>query len=541
MSLDFKLDIPPRFVARSEVRLLALVLLAAIREEILAPPTRDEEGKLCFEGKKGCGFIAKGKFFEKSMRLSLQELLLEPEQKKMRSFTDSLAMIARLAAIDTSLVCWRALVEELCDGVKVQAAAYAVADKRRPPKSWQEFENWTPEGHNLHPCAKTRQGFSAADHLAYAPDFSTGVDLSWLAVDKSLLESCGLIADAFDLGSSWALPVHPWQRQNVLPKIYPKEWQQGLISDLERAPIAASISSSLRTLVPKNNSLPILKTSLGSLMTSTERSMSRHTVLQGPVYSEYLQRIWQKKPPWTKNTFIFDELGGFCWKEEVGEDKGRSRQLSLLFRARPSFDSELEVVPCSMLPQPRAGDLDSRYWKEFFARGDGPLHNFRLYCKLLIPFHLHLMQEYGIALEAHLQNCVVLWSELEPTKLGVRDWGGLRADGITLAKLAPDLYARLDPASLTLTDHVKARRKLIACLYSNHLSEAVFGLCQEFSLEETSLWAMVKEVSREALKPYLDQPLAREVLDKPWPVKSLLRLRLGVSEEDYRLQINPLA
>ncbi|HIB69053.1 MAG TPA: hypothetical protein EYO33_29200, partial [Phycisphaerales bacterium] len=90
--------------------------------------------------------------------------------------------------------------------------------------------------------------------------------------------------------------------------------------------------------------------------------------------------------------------------------------------------------------------------------------------ELLIPFHLELYLRHGLALEAHMQNCVVVWSEEGPEKLWVRDWGGLRADAEKLGRLAPDILTRLDHRSVSLSNAATAEKKLIACLYCNHLT-----------------------------------------------------------------------
>ena len=538
MTTSLKTAPSRELVARAEVRLFGLFLQAAHREAMLPQERFREEGGTLSWCSGELSLKVPGQSYAGGQRLRVSALA--EEDGRRLSFEESLAKVGALSGWSGSDKLWRAAVEEMQDGVAVQAAAYQAALERPEPSNWQTYECWTPEGHNLHPGAKTRGGFSEGDQHAYSPDFALALELPWISVDKSLLLTSGEVPELFDLGDRWALPVHPWQRREILPKVYAEEWESGAIQDLDRPKVEATLSTSLRTVAPVDPELPILKLSVGSLMTSTERSMSRHTVLQGPVFSEILRRVFERKPAWSSDVELMDELGGLCWREPDAPN-GRSRQLSLLFRRRPEIPDGWTAVPSSSLPQPCGENLDSRLWREFFSRGEGPIANFRRYCDLLIPLHLGLMTEAGIALEAHLQNCLVLWSEERPEALWVRDWGGLRADSHRIEALFPDLWPSLDPDSLTLTDGVKARRKLLANLYSNHLTEVVVGLCEEFGLAESVLWKVVKEISAVSLESAQDSELALDILQRPWPVKSLLRLRLGAEGEDYRTLTNPLS
>lgn len=528
----------PELLKKAQVRIFTLFLQAAHREGLL--PTEGFEAvrdELVWRvGNQA--LCVPGRVFSGGQRLRIDSL--PHESGEGLDFQRALRLVGELAGVDPQSRTWKALVDELSVGVEVQAAAYAAALERSEPNDWESFECWTPEGHNLHPGAKTREGFTVEDQLAYCPDFAQTLELPWISVDKSLLQASGTVPAVFDLGDRWALPVHPWQRREILPRAYQAEWADGRITDLDRPAVVAHLTTSLRTVIPREQSLPILKLSVGSLMTSTERSMSRHTVLQGPVYTQLLQRVWAGKPIWADRVSLFEETGGLCWADPEAKN-GRSRQLSLLFRERPENPQGLLPVPCSSLPQPSGPKLESNLWRELFSRGSGPLANFEEYCRLLIPLHIGLMMEAGVALEAHLQNCVMLWSEVGPQALWIRDWGGLRADSERVRDLFPDLWTQLDPTSVTLTDGASARRKLLACLYSNHLAEVVVGLAEEFDLSVRELWAIVARQSRTSLESYQGSDLAREILDEPWSVKSLLRLRLGAEGEDYRQLPNPLS
>ncbi len=506
---------------RAELRIAHLLLQAATREGLL-PVAREVGGVLEWRGEAGT-LRARGRQLALGNRLILDEPpTWNGRPLKAAGLVRSLRWLCDPAP---SSAPWDELGREMERAVEIQTAAYDAAQTRARPQSWADFEAWTPEGHNLHPGAKTRDGFSDADLRAYAPEFSDRIELPWLAVHKSLLRAAGEIPSAFHLDHEhWAVPVHPWQRKKVLTAVYPTEWQNGLIRDLDRQPLRAHLSTSLRTVHPEDPSWPILKLSVGSLMTSTERSMSRATVLNGPVYSELLDRALGEPSVWSSEVEFLRESGGLCWADSA-ERGPKARQLSLLLRPT--------------LPQPMHDQAS--LLKKLFARGEGPVANLRRYCGLLIPVHIELYQRWGVALEAHLQNCVMLWSPNQPRKLWLRDWGGLRADRVRLEERAPDLLARLHPGAVTLSNDASARRKLVACLYSNHLTEIVVGLSLAFGVEERRLWKVVHEVSQRALAAYPGSPLCKDILERPWPVKALLRMRLDPGSGDlYHQAANPL-
>jgi siderophore synthetase component len=529
---DTRLGRLEKHLPRSGQRTARLVLQAMLREGMLQECDVSWEGDTLSLRRgdtvlsvRGCLAGHGDRFFLTSLELGLE---------------DFLQRVRRLAGIEPTQA-WARLEEELREAHLTQAVAYGVAGSRPEPRHYLDFEEWTPEGHNLHPGAKTRAGFSATDQLNYAPEMSSSVKLPWLAVSKTLLEPSGIVDPMFELDEeSWALPVHPWQLEKVLPRVYGREIDSWLIRPLDREPVICRLCTSLRTVVPALESFPVLKTSVGCLMTSTDRSMSRYTVLQGPVYSEYLKRVFEKEASFGERVVALEETGGLCWRD--GSDELRSRNLSLLFRQRPPQVADGVAVPCSTLPQPTWQNSDQTYFHTFFATAKGPLSNFQLYLELMIPFHLELYLRHGLALEAHLQNCVVVWTEAGPDRLWVRDWGGLRADAARLSDLAPDLLANLDERSVSLTHAAAAEKKLISCLYCNHITEVVAGVSQAFEIPEDALWSKVAGISARVFRNHGESHLTEQILTNDWPVKCLLKMRLGLggSGDLYRMRPNPL-
>lgn len=524
------------FVSKAEARTAHLLLQAAHREGLLSECLFTASGgQLCWERGES-SLEVNGKVFSGGDRLWLD---YEAWKLPLRVFLERLRSLSGLSEGQA----WEKLCAEAEAGGAVQAAAYAVATQRSTPESYLDFEGWTPEGHNLHPGAKTRDGFSLSEQLAFAPEFASVVALPWISVERSLLNASGSVPEEFQgEDGRWVMPVHPWQLHHQIPRIYRAEWESGAVALVDRVPLVCRPCTSLRTLVPLDERYPVLKTSVGALMTSTERSMSRHTVLQGPIYNEYLLRARSADPDLFGGVKLMEEHGGLCWALE--EPASQARNLSLLFRQRPlSVQHGSVAVPCSALPQPESVEgLSRSYFAHFLARGEGVEVNFQRYLDLMIPFHLHLYLRWGIALEAHLQNCVMVWDNTGPRELWVRDWGGLRADSEVVAERAPDLFRKLHPSSVTLRDAEAAEKKLIACLFCNHLTELTYQAARSFELDESELWARVARCVRGALGEETESRLGRRILKEPWPVKCLLRMRLGEGDggDLYHLRENPL-
>lgn len=536
---DARLGRMAEFFPMAEARTAQLLLQAAHREGLLSDCRFSAEGGRLRWSRGEHALEVEGAVFIEGDRLCVNPA----------SWTLSLEgflEILRQLIHEPTTAAWDRLCDEALGGAPVLAAAYSVCAQKEAPEGYLDFEGWTPEGHNLHPGAKTRDGFSFAEQFEFAPEFAEVVSLPWLRVDRSLLIASGEVPEQFlSSDEGWMVPVHPWQLRHLVPKIYTREWEQGAIALADRQPLICRPCTSLRTLVPLDESYPVLKTSVGALMTSTERSMSRHTVLQGPIYNEYLLRAREQDPELFASVRLLEEHGGLCWHEDIADP--RARNLSLLFRQRPPRTASGEVaVPCSALPQPVAlGAANGRprsYFAEFLGRGASLEESFQRYLDLLITFHLKLYLDWGIALEAHLQNCVVVWDERGPKELWVRDWGGLRADGEVIAAKAPDLFSHLIPSSVTLRDSETAEKKLIACLCCNHLTELVYHTVRFFDVPEAELWQKVGVTVRAALGRRSESSLGRRLLVDPWPVKCLLRMRLGGGGggDLYHPRANPL-
>ncbi|MEM6797035.1 MAG: IucA/IucC family protein, partial [Acidobacteriota bacterium] len=399
---------------------------------------------------------------------------------------------------------------ELADGLENITLSFAAwREKELPPLEELGgvdpvfFEGLSLKGHNLHPGAKTRLGFSTADSRRYAAELGGEFELRFVGVRRDLLEITGESLERFfrvELPDGYgAVPVHPFQRCEVLPELYAEEWRSGaLVDSPSRLPVRAC--TSLRTVSPTDPELPDLKLALEIQATSTVRSMSPHTVRNGPVFSTLFGAI-----ALPRDFTALGEPGGVRLR---AAGRRRERNLCALMRERIRPRSGEMAVVASSLTCPYSADCcaGSSLLDALVALdGRGVRAFWRDYVRLLLEGHLALLRAAGVGLEAHLQNCVVGFEAGRPRRLYVRDWGGLRAFGPRLEEGAGRHGLKLDlaPGSKTVVGDLEAvLSKFTYCLLQNHLAEIAAALLvgeTAWEVSERWLWAEVRRQLRSLL------------------------------------------
>lgn len=471
---------------------------------------------------------------------------------------------------------WDALIDEIDDGVANLALAYARDADRRGPTPGDEdvllyYERRNTEGHNLHPCARTRLGMTVADVLRYDLESDEPAELVLVGVRRDRVESA---PDAFgrdigellrarypaldqavrrqlpDPGGYVFLPVHPWQLDRAVRPLFAADIAEGAVVVVPAARLRATPTASLRTLLtaPSDTGERLfVKTAMDVQITSTRRTISAHTTNNGPGYSRLLRDIVAREPHLAGRVVPLSELAGASYRSA---DERRGRALSALVRDSPRLAAgEVAVPGCSLTAvSPHTGG--SVVCDLLDARG-GPataLDWLEEYTSLLLPAVVTLMTKYGVGLEAHLQNCVPTFSGGRPRRLLLRDWGGIRIYPPRLERHGIRVDAR--PGAPTVTDDVGVvRARALSTTLPNHLDEIVCHLAARAGVGEGDAWRRVRRVLDGVLAQLGDQPGLRadvaadsDVLLAPrLPVKALVRMRLWPEDgEQYRCVSNPL-
>ncbi|GAA1888202.1 IucA/IucC family protein [Asanoa iriomotensis] len=432
------------------------------------------------------------------------------------------------------------LAEELTNATVNLAIALA---RPQPPSPGDDpdgralsYERIAVDGHNLHPCGRTRLGWDTADTLRHDVEAGT-TTVAFVAVHPDLF-----VGDRLDLADLYAgapggdhvMPVHQWQRDTVLRHRYADLYRAGLIRDLDGTIDAAPTAAVRTLLLPTGHDgrRRYLKLSLDIQVTSTRRSISTASTRNGPAISAVLHRLLADEP----RVVLLAETAGSAMSAGAGRDGS-----AIL---RDGVDRHLApgeiAIPGGGLT---AGDTLDR----LVPPGPGnALHFVGEYARLLLPPVLGLAARHGIALEAHLQNCLPTFVDGRPHRIVFRDFAGLR---LYLPRLAPENRPALWPGSVVATDDVDVMRaKLGYTALQAHLGEIVVRLTRSHDLDEDDAWRAVRSALDEAYEPLLTDPATTDaaradhgaLTARTVPHKALVRMRLAGDGDQYVPVQNPL-
>lgn len=384
----------------------------------------------------------------------------------------------------------------------------------------EDHEQSVVDGHPLHPCCRNRTGFRAQDHLAYGPEHRPVVALDLLAVPAAQCVINGTWPEELRAGDRILLPIHPWQSARVLPRyaLVPHA-----VGALPARPLMA-----LRTLAPVD--LPWqVKTALSTQLTSAVRDISGGAIRSSVAVSTFLQEAFRR-------------LGS-----------GLQMQLALaaaavLINGEPHSDLAVVLRDCpgaalrpgeTMLPM---GALTARPPDGgcpllcALAAGD-PVSWLADFVELAIPPLLTLLA-WGIALEAHEQNLLLVIAEGRARQLVYRDLADVRLCSARLE--AADLWCPAIPNRMWATS-AELRAKLFATLFGTTITRLVTTLAKH--ADSKQLWDTVRTGIHRAYAALPNTPVTqddqRALLSEPIPIKPLTLMRLDPSTTLWAYQPNP--
>jgi siderophore synthetase component len=480
------------------------------------------------------------------------------------------------------------LARELGDSRWNLALARLVADMRhrtcsegQPWPAPLDPENLVVDGHPWHPMSKTRLGLRAWENLRHGPDLlaQATVHAVDVAAEHARLAEPDRYADlARELFPApppgvVRLPVHALQLRR-LPRLLGPLWRT-VVRPVDLPPLRARALLSLRTVALAAPALH-LKLAVDVHTTSARRQVSPASVHNGPPIAALLAAIQAADPQTRRGLRIQPDLAGAGLHPRHGE---RAGQLGLVVRPDPAalarelhaaypdmspetfppehapedlspttfsrghvLSSPPQLVVCAALGERRpGGDLVLR---ELAAGYPGDLRArlsafFADYLDLLVPAALRLLTAHGVALEAHLQNTLLVHAG-RPCGFVVRDLGGVRLHRGRLA--AAGHAPALAPDSFTLTsDLAEAQGKLLHTLVHAHLAAVIGWIDDAGGPDPEQLWPAVRRICRRQWDRWATEPaLARACADDrafffadTCRSKALLRMRIDERVSDY--------
>ena len=450
--------------------------------------------------------------------------------------------------------------------------------------SYDVLESYLMEGHPYHPCYKSRVGFSLQDNLRYGVEFAQPIALVWLAVEQSLMaekHSTRIEPQVFlqqqlnedeiehfqqhlrqlNIDSSqyvW-MPVHPWQWENHLIGLFAEEIADRKIIYLGRSQARYVAQQSLRTLTDlQHPDRPYIKLAMSLTNTSSSRELEKHTVMNGPLISDWLQSLIAQSQTAQQLDFgILGEVYGLSidttrlsasYAEQAHGTMGCLWRESVHQYLRQGEDA----LPLNGVSHLQKNDQALiQPWIEHY----GVEKWTRQMLSVVIRPIIHLLFAEGIATESHGQNIILVHQQGWPTRVLLKDFhDGVRYSPAHLAhpELAPQLeqlpaqYAETNRMSFILTDDLKGIRDFsCACLFFVALSDIAISLQQHYGLAEQDFWQWAAEVIHEYQQQHPEHQeryTSFDVFADTLRIESLTKRRLfGDGQIHIKYVANPIA
>lgn len=331
------------------------------------------------------------------VRAALLREGLEPSAPDRLDQLDQLNRLNRLNRLDRLDRLPEGFRTELADSAANRALARALVTRRgarlhgpdllsavkgEPSSVALQLEALNSEGHPLHPCRRTRLGFSTADVLAYTQEGGAVVGLQLAAIRRELVMetphedgSVGeLLAAAYPEPAARAVhalrahgadpagyalvPVHPWQARERIPALYAPELAAGDLILLPGAVIPCLPTASVRSLTTvdrgRGGRRYVVKVSLDVQLTGRHRTVTPATTRNSPRIAGTIHRLLAAEPRLRDRVIYVPELAGtaFAPPGDHRLDPARLRGLSALVRPDPADclrPGETAVSGCALL------------------------------------------------------------------------------------------------------------------------------------------------------------------------------------------------
>lgn len=446
------------------------------------------------------------------------------------------------------------------------------------------LESYLMDGHPYHPCYKSRVGFSLQDNVRYGVEFAQPMALVWLAIHKDIvaenhsnsidtkdffkvqLNSQDLIQFQQKLESQvkesadyvW-IPVHPWQWENHLISIFAEEIADQKIMYLGHSHDRYLAQQSLRTVTNlQHPEKPYIKLSMSLTNTSSSRVLAKHTVMNGPIITDWLQALIDQSETAEKLDFaVLREVYGLSvdfTRLPASHAKQAYGTIGCLWResVHQYLREGEDAIPLNGVSHiQKDGQALIAPWIQQY----GVEQWTRQLLKVVITPLIHLLFAEGIATESHGQNIILVHEKGWPTRVLLKDFhDGVRYSPAHLVhpELAPELdqlppeHAKTNSMSFILTDDLDGIRDFsCACLFFVALTDIAIFLNQTYAVVEQDFWQWVADVIQEYQQQHPEHSERYQIFDvfaDKLRIESLTKRRLF---GDGRIQIkfvdNPLA
>lgn len=407
------------------------------------------------------------------------------------------------------------------------------------------------EGHPTHPLTKTKLPLSMEEVRTYSPEFEKIINLKVMLIhneyvnvttilDHSQFILNEVIPEYLDelhtfmnnrerlLKDYKVILVHPWQYEHTIRNKF-KEWLQNHILISTPFHVPSKATSSFRTMSLINHPYHV-KLPVNVQATSAVRTVSPETTIDGPKLSQALHRELNQ---YTQLDVVLEPYDLFA-----KTDSDDARQLACIIREKPFIKNDGILLVTGALVNKNVVDNEITVDSYLKWMNDDinqhTIHQFmRNYTRQLVIPLLALIQDYGIALEAHMQNTLVHLGPEYQIQFIVRDLGGSRIDIKTLSQKLK--HIEVENKSLLADSIEEVIMKFQHAVVQNQLAELIFHFKKYDFIKEEELFNIIQEEIEVAIndtKPHADT--LRKVLFGPTiTVKALLKMRMKKKVKKY--------
>ncbi|WP_049896928.1 IucA/IucC family protein [Natrialba chahannaoensis] len=338
------------------------------------------------------------------------------------------------------------------------------------------------------------------------------------------------------------VPVHPFQFYHTILDRYAAQCADGRVVPIPDCTQPVTPLLNLRTVVPVETEStaitaaaaagdtngtngtgdtdntasaphPHLKLPLAVQTTNVVRTLSPQAVTNGPRVTALLNAITERTE--LESLGVLAESAATAYyapgdsqPHTEGEAFDDARHLAGLLRTNPlahslvtEADDAVPVVASSLLAdspatgRPLVCDLVERYAAatDTTETAAAALSFVDAYADAVVPDQLVLMSGYGVALESHLQNSLIVFERETARPVGtvVRDLGGIRVHSGRLENHGLS-FSPYPDSDLDTDDERELYRKLYYALFQNHLAELVVTLVVETGVDERKCWRVIR-------------------------------------------------
>lgn len=351
-------------------------------------------------------------------------------------------------------------------------------------------------GHVFHVTSKASEGFGEEDISRYAPELGTSFRLHYFAVATNLLETHTTDGECLPIdsqvhvsagpdGAFGLLPCHPWQADYLRTQPqFETLLESGAVIALGPLGETAWPTSSVRTVWLPDQQL-FLKLALNIRITNFVRNNPSEQVARALDASRALTLLPRhviEQPAFR----VLLELGSRTLK--LPNEPLRAACAIVYRRAIPTQQTEHVRVMASVLEEPAEGEiplltllrqaagsrpLDEAVVRDWLAR----------YLNVTLLPMLRLFSDYGVSLEAHLQNTLVAFQDGWPVCGYARDM-----EGTSISRTRFPFLDRLPFCSPALYTDEQAWHRFQYYVVVNQIGHLIACLARTGLVTEHALW-----------------------------------------------------